>query len=332
MVPSSPAIRMTSISDLYELHTNNMLGTGAFSTVVLATCKKTNEPRAIKVIAKTKLEGRKAMVVAHEKEILRRVSQQNIIKLFECIETDAHFYMVLEKMDTDLYEWIRQNRKLCEQDASKVTRALLKATKYLHDHSIVHRDIKPENILINNVDSVKLADFGLAKILSKDMVSATPCGTSFYIAPEIIRGIQMNGVRPVLTTSHDIKFLDMWSIGVVLYIMLAGTPPFTGQIRSRRDREELLRNMDRGVLFPDARWNNISENAKNLIEGLLSIDTAKRLTSEQALQHPFIKNWEQQPQEALPTPAIFEQIGDRAGIIKAMVCLCFSGEGGSLLT
>eukprot|EP01064_Diplonema_japonicum_P018088 TRINITY_DN2678_c0_g1_i1.p1 TRINITY_DN2678_c0_g1~~TRINITY_DN2678_c0_g1_i1.p1 ORF type:complete len:376 (+),score=78.94 TRINITY_DN2678_c0_g1_i1:56-1183(+) len=318
VIPASPAVRISNIQDCYEFDEGDVIGTGAFSKVVFAKCKRTGQPRAIKVMSKKTLTGKKAEMVAHEKEILRRVNIPQIVKMYECAETDEHVYMVLEKMGTDLYEWIRTEKKLCEQDASKVCKALLLAVKYLHDHSIVHRDIKPENILINDVNDIRLADFGLAKVLSKDMVHATPCGTSFYIAPEIIRGIQMHGVRPLLTTSHDAKFLDMWSIGVVLYIMLAGTPPFTGQIRSKAEREELLKKIDRGVLFPDARWRNISEDAKELVEGLLTIAPSKRLTASQALKMRFITNWEAQPEEPLATPQIFQELGSREQIMKAM--------------
>ena len=300
---------------------NNVVGAGAFSQVVFARCKTSGQTRAVKVMQKKVMVGKKAEMVAHEKEILRRTNHPSIVRLYECIETDEQVFMVLERMDTDLYEWIRLNKKLCEQDAAKVAKALLSATAYLHDNSIVHRDIKPENILINDVDDIRLADFGLAKVISQDMVHATPCGTSFYIAPEIIRAIQMNGVRPLLTTSFDVKFLDMWSIGVVLYIMLAGTPPFVGQIRSKREREDLLRKIDRGVLFPDQRWKCISDDAKDLVEGLLTIDPTRRLTAKEALESRFIKCWEEQPQAALATPGIFQELGTRAEIIKTMaVC------------
>eukprot|EP01061_Rhynchopus_euleeides_P035742 TRINITY_DN6022_c0_g1_i1.p1 TRINITY_DN6022_c0_g1~~TRINITY_DN6022_c0_g1_i1.p1 ORF type:complete len:378 (+),score=156.32 TRINITY_DN6022_c0_g1_i1:376-1509(+) len=317
-VPASPALRLSNIDERYEINMKNVVGAGAFSQVVFAECKSTGQSRAVKVMQKKVMVGKKAEMVAHEKEILRRTNHPSIVKLYECVETDEQVFMVLERMDTDLYEWIRLNKKLCEQDASKVCRALLEATAYLHEHSIVHRDIKPENILINNTDDIRLADFGLAKVLSNDMVQATPCGTSFYIAPEIIRAIQMNGVRPLLTTSHDVKFLDMWSIGVVLYIMLAGTPPFVGQIRSKREREDLLKKIDRGVLFPDHKWASISDDAKDLVEGLLTIDPAKRMTAKEALESRFIKCWEDQPQTMLATPGIFQELGTREQIIKHM--------------
>eukprot|EP01059_Diplonema_ambulator_P032076 TRINITY_DN6109_c0_g1_i1.p1 TRINITY_DN6109_c0_g1~~TRINITY_DN6109_c0_g1_i1.p1 ORF type:complete len:373 (+),score=176.59 TRINITY_DN6109_c0_g1_i1:997-2115(+) len=318
VIPASPAVRISDIRDCYDIDENDVLGTGAFSKVIFARCKRTGQPRAIKVMSKRILTGKKAEMVAHEKEILRRTNIPQIVKMYECAETEDHVFMVLEKMGTDLYEWIRMEKKLCEQDASKVCKSLLLAVQYLHENSIVHRDIKPENILINNVNDIRLADFGLAKVLSNDMVHATPCGTSFYIAPEIIRGIQMHGVKPVLTTSHDVKFLDMWSIGVVLYIMLSGTPPFTGQIRSKAEREDLLKKIDRGVLFPDARWKNISEDAKQLVEGLLTIAPSKRLTASQALKTRFITNWEEQPEEPLDTPGIFQELGSRENIMKAM--------------
>ena len=305
---------------------NNIVGTGAFSKVVFAKCRATGKTRAMKVMEKKVMVGKKAEMVAHEKEILRRTNHQSIVRLIEYIETEEHVFMVLQKMDTDLYEWIRMNKRLCEQDASQITRRLLEATAYLHENSIVHRDIKPENILINAADDIRLADFGLAKVLSNDMVQATPCGTSFYIAPEIIRAIQMNGIRPLLTTSHDVKFLDMWSIGVVLYIMLSGTPPFLGQIRSKKEREELLRKIDRGVLFPDTKWQSISEDAKDLVEWLLTIDPKKRITAKEALDTRFIKCREEQPRELLATPGVFQELGTREKIIKAMMEVWWTGH------
>eukprot|EP01063_Lacrimia_lanifica_P002122 TRINITY_DN11099_c0_g1_i2.p2 TRINITY_DN11099_c0_g1~~TRINITY_DN11099_c0_g1_i2.p2 ORF type:complete len:410 (+),score=152.32 TRINITY_DN11099_c0_g1_i2:1464-2693(+) len=320
----SPSIRVNHIGDLYDVDVNDrstIMGTGSFSKVVLANCRRTQQARAIKVMDKVKLEGRKAEMVAHEKEILRRMHHPHIVRLFDVLETDHQVFMVLEKMDTDLYEWIRLNRKLCQQDASKVCRALLSATKYLHDHMIVHRDIKPENILINSVDDVRLADFGLAKVLRGDNASlqqATPCGTSFYIAPEIIRAIEMNGVVPLRITSMDVKYLDMWSIGVVLYIMLAGTPPFMGQIRSKEERVALLQKIDRGVLFPDSKWAAISDDAKDLIDGLLTINPSKRLNAHQALLSRFITCHERQPTNSLPTPLIFQELGSREAVMKAM--------------
>lgn len=319
VVPASPAVRLPAarIIEKYDIDEQQVFGTGAFSAVVFGRCKQTGQERAIKVMQKSTLTGKKAEMVAHEKEILRRVRCPYIVKLFECIETEERVYMVLEKMDTDLYEWIRNHKKLCEQDASKVCRALLIAVNYLHQHNVVHRDIKPENILINDVDTVRLADFGLAKVLSNDMVSATPCGTSFYIAPEIIRGIQMNGVKPLLTTSHEVKFVDMWSVGVVLYIMLAGTPPFVGQIRSKKEREDLLKKIDRGVLFPDQRWKSVSHDARDLVEGMLTLDTGRRLTAAQALNHRFITRWDEQSLAPLETPALFaQQYKDRAALNK----------------
>jgi serine/threonine protein kinase len=293
VVPATPAVQVADVNDKYELYDKDQKGTGAFSRVVVGRHRTTNEPRAIKIMERSILTGKKADMVAHEKEILRRTRHESIIYLHECLTTPDRVYMVMDLMEGDLFEYIVKRKKLCETDAATVMKQLLSAVAYLHSISVIHRDIKPENILVSDVGDgkidIKLADFGLAKVLEAWNVQSTPCGTSFYIAPEIIRGIETNGARPLCTNREEVKFVDIWSCGVVLFVMLAGRPPFYGQVKTRDERRALLAKIDRGLLFPDAQWASISDDAKDLCQKLLSQEPSSRISAAAALSHPFLK-------------------------------------------
>lgn len=285
-VPTTPAIQAPDINTLYDVHQQEK-GRGAFSTVVTGVHKATGQARAVKIMEKAGLVGKKAEMVAHEKEILRRTRHPAIIYLHECVMTPDKVYMIMDLMDGDLFDYIVKHKKLNEHDSALIMKQLFSAVEYLHNNSVIHRDIKPENVLINNPNDVKLADFGLAKVIQEWDVKSTPCGTSFYIAPEIIRGIETNGAKPLCTTREEVKYVDMWSCGVVLFVMLAGRPPFTGQVKSSHERRQLLAKIDRGLLFPDAQWAHISEDAKDLVARLLTQDTSLRITASKALHHKW---------------------------------------------
>ncbi|RNC37273.1 protein kinase, partial [Trypanosoma cruzi] len=178
-------------------------------------------------------------------------------------------------MGGDLFELIVRNHFIPEGVARQIMYQILCGIDYLHGQCIVHRDIKPENILLNIVNpignegslkkksgdfteedwekslniEVKLADFGLAKLVQEWDVQSTPCGTSFYIAPEVIRGIEAQGTKPLCTTQKLVKSVDVWSAGIVLFVMLSGRPPFHGQVTTSEERRHLLRRINRGVLF-----------------------------------------------------------------------------------
>ena len=204
--------------------------------------------------------------------------------------------MVMDLMQGDLFDYIVKRKRLSERDSCIIMHQLLSAVDFLHTISVIHRDIKPENILISDDGNgnlrVKLADFGLAKVLESWTINSTPCGTSFYIAPEIIRGIEANGARPLCTNREEVKFVDIWSCGVVLFVMLAGRPPFYGQVKTRDERRALLAKIDRGLLFPDAQWAGISDEAKDLCSKLLCHDPALRIGAKEALKHPFFTKYD----------------------------------------
>jgi serine/threonine protein kinase len=293
VVPATPAVQVADVKDKYELYDADEKGKGAFSRVVVGSSRADNAPRAIKIMERSILTGKKADMVAHEKEILRRTRHDNIIFLHECLTTPDRVYMVMDLMQSDLFDYIVRRKKLTEHDSATVMKQLLSAVAYLHSISVIHRDIKPENILVSDHGDgnleIKLADFGLAKVLEAWNVQSTPCGTSFYIAPEIIRGIETNGARPLCTNREEVKFVDIWSCGVVLFVMLAGRPPFYGQVKTREERRALLAKIDRGLLFPDAQWAGVSDEAKDLCQKLLSQEPSQRIQAAAALSHPFLQ-------------------------------------------
>jgi serine/threonine protein kinase len=303
--PTTPAKRTSTIATQYTLDESTEKGRGGYSKVVPARCRTTGEYRAVKIMEKSNLttDKHRAMVV-HEKEVLRRTHHPNIIHLHECMETEHHIYVILDLMETDLCEYLRSGPKLSEEDVASIMRGLLSAVAYLHIHNIIHRDIKPENILINTPEDVRLADFGLAKIIlpGVDVITNTPCGTTQYIAPEIVLAIQRGGnAAPQVTTRTTLKYIDMWSSGVVLYIMLCGHPPFSvGHLQSQEERQRYLYDVSKGVLFTEEVWSGVSSEAKDLVARLLTFDPAKRISALDAMKHPFLLPTFQSPTVGRP--------------------------------
>jgi len=264
---------VVSIDD-YEI--GETLGTGNFSIVKLAIEKKTGEKFAIKIIDKAIEDIER---VRTEVEILKKVKHENIISLQGFFESDKKIFLVMELVTGgELFEKIIEIGAYSERVAAEMTAQILRAVKYLHDLNIAHRDLKPTNLLLKSSDShiIKIADFGLSKIVGENTLMQTACGTPIYVAPEVLKG-----------DGYD-KEVDMWGVGVIMYIMLCGFPPF---FDDGSNMSELFDQIMTGQYdFPEPYWTDISDEAKDLIEHLLVVDPMKRYTAEETLEHPWLKS------------------------------------------
>eukprot|EP01017_Pseudomicrothorax_dubius_P037117 TRINITY_DN539_c0_g1_i11.p1 TRINITY_DN539_c0_g1~~TRINITY_DN539_c0_g1_i11.p1 ORF type:complete len:472 (-),score=153.12 TRINITY_DN539_c0_g1_i11:130-1545(-) len=262
----------SNIHDDYDF--NKALGEGAYGVVYLATEKRTNERRAIKVITKDKLSDPESFI--NETAILKTMDHPNIIKLFEIYETPRLFYLVTEVCEGgELFYYIKKMKSVTEDQAAKIMRQIFAAVSYCHAHKVCHRDLKPENFLLkyeNDISSIKLIDFGLSKRLREDEIIASPEGTPFYVAPEVLKGAYTEKA-------------DNWSLGVILYILLCGSPPFFG----KTTRDILLAVQKGEFSMTHKAFQTCSPEVKDLISKLIVKDPVRRYTSQQAYNHPWIQ-------------------------------------------
>ncbi|XP_056878716.1 calcium/calmodulin-dependent protein kinase type 1D [Takifugu flavidus] len=252
-----------------------VLGTGAFSEVVLAQERLTGRMFAVKCIPKKALKGKESSI-ENEIAVLRRIKHENIVALEDIYESPDHLYLIMQLVSGgELFDRIVEKGFYTEKDASTLIRQVLDAVNYLHRMSIVHRDLKPENLLyFNSQDESKImiSDFGLSKMEGTGNVMSTACGTPGYVAPE------------VLAQKPYSKAVDCWSIGVIAYILLCGYPPFYDENDSKLFEQILKADYE----FDAPYWDDISDSAKDFIANLMEKDPAKRFTCEQALRHPWI--------------------------------------------
>jgi serine/threonine protein kinase len=257
------------IEDFYIL--GKEIGRGAFSIVREAVNKKTGERVAVKSI-RTKFIKNKLLM--REIEIMKKVGNHpNILKLHEVFETKKHLYLVLELvMGGELFDQIVARGEYSEKDASNIVRQIISAVAHLHANGIAHRDLKPQNLLCAGPegDDIRVADFGLSKMFGEGEYLETCCGSPEYVAPEVLE------CKP-----YD-KACDLWSVGVIVYVLLTGCFPFWD--KNNAVLYEKIRNVDYG--WPDGL--EISPEAKHLIQHLLEKDPQKRYTAEQALAHPWV--------------------------------------------
>ncbi|KAG7494949.1 calcium/calmodulin-dependent protein kinase type 1-like [Solea senegalensis] len=291
--------KTSDIKEHYDF--KEVLGTGAFSEVVLAEEKRTQRLVAIKCIPKKALEG-KENNIENEIAVLHRIKHPNIVSLEDIFESTSHLYLVMQLVSGgELFDRIVEKGFYTERDASQLIHQILDAVKYLHDMGIVHRDLKvsrretetthlthsiftlvcvslclqPENLLYYSMDEdskIMISDFGLSKIEGSGSVMSTACGTPGYVAPE------------VLAQKPYSKAVDCWSIGVISYILLCGYPPFYDENDAKLFEQILKAEYE----FDSPYWDDISDSAKDFICHLMEKDPQKRYTCEQALQHPWI--------------------------------------------
>jgi len=257
------------------------LGQGNYSKVYLAHMEDGREV-AVKAITKAKLRRSELEKIHKETTILSQLQHPHIITYIEHFEDDQRIYIVTEyARGGELFEKIVEKEFYAENDVKDIMLKLLKTVKFCHERGIVHRDIKPENILLASKDDdseIMLCDFGFAKKLDEEQVTElqTACGTPGYVAPEVISR-QPYGAA-----------CDVWSLGVVAYILLCGYPPFRAD--NKKQLFQRIRNAE--FKFDQEWWSQISQEAKDFVSSMLVANPTKRATLDDLLQHPFIQSRE----------------------------------------
>jgi len=272
-VPSSKSGKR--FEELYRL--KGVLGTGAFSTVRMGYHRSNREKTyAVKCVNRKKLTEEDEAALLDEVSILKEMKHYHIIRLFDFFKESSTYYLVMEEMTGgELFDRIVAKAYYNEKEARDTCKILLEAVGYMHKNNVAHRDLKPENLLLVSISDdseVKIADFGFAKKVYEESSLVTQCGTPGYVAPEILEGLKYD------------QRADMWSVGVILYILLGGYPPFI-----ENTQRELFRKIKKGDYeFHEEYWGTVSTEARTLIKSLLTVDPKERLTAQQALENPWI--------------------------------------------
>ncbi|XP_051279830.1 calcium/calmodulin-dependent protein kinase (CaM kinase) II beta 1 isoform X33 [Dicentrarchus labrax] len=265
----------TRFTDEYQLYEE--LGKGAFSVVRRCVKLCTGQEYAAKIINTKKLSARDHQKLEREARICRLLKHSNIVRLHDSISEEGFHYLLFDLVTGgELFEDIVAREYYSEADASHCIHQILESVHHIHQHDIVHRDLKPENLLLASKcknAAVKLADFGLAIEVQGDQQAWFGfAGTPGYLSPEVLRKEAYG--KPV----------DIWACGVILYILLVGYPPFWDE-----DQHKLYQQIKAGAYdFPSPEWDTVTPEAKNLINQMLTINPAKRITAQEALKHPWV--------------------------------------------
>ena len=258
----------------------NTIGEGAFAKVKLAKHIITGEKVAIKILPKlnfttdsnpiNKSSNNNISKIQKEINILRRLHHKNIIQLYEIIETKNNLYIVMEYCEgKELFDYIVKRKRLTEREACRYFQQIINGVEYLHLCNITHRDLKPENILLDNKKRIRISDFGLSHISQNfNSLLSTPCGTPLYAPPEMLRGDKYNGI-----------YSDIWSCGIILYIMLVGDLPYADS------KEKIIYQniMTHNYYYPDT----MSDDAIDLIEHMLKVNPNERYGFKEIKAHPW---------------------------------------------
>jgi len=274
------------VEDKYDI--GEEMGKGGFSVVKAGTNKKTKAKVAIKFVDKAALTTTDSVLLNREIDSLKKALHPNVLKLIEVFneDTDPQMVLVMELISGgELFYKIVESGNYSEKDAALIIRQVIEGVAHLHSEGICHRDLKPENLLCSvgpeERDGKKyepyrivIADFGLSKSFDTGDALVTSCGTPEYVAPEVI------------TAEGDYdKSVDMWSVGVITYVLLCGFSPFGGSGDASLLFERIIKaEYD----FPDPEWTNISEQAKDFIRHLLVKEVDDRWTADQCKNHEWL--------------------------------------------
>ncbi|KAK9957619.1 hypothetical protein ABG768_011851 [Culter alburnus] len=291
--PDGAELSLEDIERCYDM--GCVVGDGNFAVVRECRVRGLAETFAMKIVDNAKLQGRGHMI-QNEIALLRSLEHPRLIQLFRSHHTDTHVYLLMELVTGgDLFDAITQSGRFTEPSAACMITDISQALEYIHNKSIAHRDIKPENLLVqrhgNGSLNLKLADFGLAMVVTEPVF--TVCGTPTYVAPEILA-----------ETGYGVG-VDVWAMGVILFVLLSGFPPFRSP---DRNQEELFRLIQKGeVHFLSPYWDNVSEGAKALVRALLEVNPKRRLTASQTLQHDWLQHTTAQKDHKGATKATAER-------------------------
>ena len=258
------------INNIKQYEMGEKIGEGTFGKVIVASHKITKEKVAIKILDKFRISKKDEQIrINREIEALKKINHYNIIKLYTIIENDVQIYIIQEYINgNELFEYIKNNKKLTEKEACIFYQQIISGIEYLHKLGIAHRDLKPENILLTDSKVLKIIDFGLSILYEKNDLLKTQCGSPCYAPPEMIEGKHYKGLAA-----------DIWSSGIILFFMLSGYLPFN-ELTNKKLYNKIL----------NGKYNipkDISNEAKDLIKKILEINPKKRIKINEIKEHPW---------------------------------------------
>lgn len=267
------------IASIYQIFSDEVLGSGQFGIVYGGKHRKTGRDVAIKVIDKMRFPTKQESQLRNEVAILQNLHHPGIVNLECMFETPERVFVVMEKLHGDMLEMIlsSEKSKLPERITKFLVTQILVALRHLHFKNIVHCDLKPENVLLASAEpypQVKLCDFGFARIIGEKSFRRSVVGTPAYLAPEVLRSKGYN------------RSLDMWSVGVIVYVSLSGTFPFNED----EDINDQIQNA--AFMYPPTPWKDISTEAIDLINNLLQVKMRKRYSVDKCLSHPWLQDYQ----------------------------------------
>lgn len=272
---NEPEERVTDLSQIYQIFPDEVLGSGQFGIVYGGVHRKTLRTVAIKVIDKLRFPTKQEAQLKNEVAILQNLKHHGVVNLERMFETPERIFVVMEKLKGDMLEMILSVGRLNERVTKFLITQILIALKHLHSQNIVHCDLKPENVLLSSdaeFPQVKLCDFGFARIIGEKSFRRSVVGTPAYLAPEVLRNKGYN------------RSLDMWSVGVIIYVSLSGTFPFNED----EDINEQIQNA--AFMYPPNPWKEISSDAIDLINNLLQVKQRKRFTVDKSIMHCWLQD------------------------------------------